>query len=359
MANERSARLRKPRIAYTPSPAFQQTRRRSHSDITMKSSSVVVTTSPTPSLKPGQLAFTFSPESFANNNLEIDNLVTELPDNESGKMAKKIFSSLHKVLVQEFSRLTETLVSNLASENKKLKLKVEELEKELESQKSMNTKCLNDQSQKTTSSTSACDPYKERIIELEKNSFRLEQYGRRNNVEFAGIPETVSDEALENKMIELLSEINVKVNNDDIEACHRLGKLNNIGPRRVIIRFVNRKKCFEIFRNKSARKDIDKAKHDLGSGNIYANYSLCKAYGTLWYHCKKLHAANHIDGFWVSNGSVRLKVGGSDSHPVLIEYQSELDRLFPTFDFGEPIVAQQKAAPSTEKKKGKKNRKNK
>ena len=43
-----------------------------------------------------------------------------------------------------------------------------------------------------------------------------------------------------------------------------------------------------------------------------------------------------IDGFWVSNGSV--KINERDSfQPTLIEHQSDLVAMFPEFDFDGPI----------------------
>ena len=62
---------------------------------------------------------------------------------------------------------------------------------------------------------------------VEINENHLEQYGRRNNLEITEIPDDVSDKNLKEKVIQVLSEIQVNVSSSDIEACHRIGKSKN------------------------------------------------------------------------------------------------------------------------------------
>ena len=52
----------------------------------------------------------------------------------------------------------------------------------------------------------------------------LKQYGRRNNIEFTGIPDTVQGNELENKVIRIFDAIGVEANSADFEDCHRVGK---------------------------------------------------------------------------------------------------------------------------------------
>ena len=55
----------------------------------------------------------------------------------------------------------------------------------------------------------------------------LLRYGRRNNIEITGIPGTVQDNELENKVIEIFGAIGVEANSADFEDCHRVGKPKN------------------------------------------------------------------------------------------------------------------------------------
>ena len=213
------------------------------------------------------------------------------------------------------------LVKKVVSENLELKSKVSKLEKA----KVSSDKRLNHQYN--------------RIVELETDLGKLNQYGRRNNIEVAGIPENVQQDQLENKVIEIMSAIDVDIKPTDIEACHRIGRVDRVngsnGPRRTIIRFVNRKKCENIFRNKKKLANVDKNK--LRVGKIYVNHSLCGMYRTIWWNCKKLHAAGRIHSFWVSGGIVRIKLR-EDSNSIPIVHQEDLRLEFPGFDFNAPII---------------------
>ena len=77
-----------------------------------------------------------------------------------------------------------------------------------------------------------------KVVSLEANHNILEQYGRRNNIEITGIPDTVQDNQLENKVIEIFDAIGVDVKSVNFEDCHGIGKSNN-NSKKVIARFVN------------------------------------------------------------------------------------------------------------------------
>ena len=90
--------------------------------------------------------------------------------------------------------------------------------------------------------------------DIEANHEALEQYTRRNNLIISGIPESITDESVEGKCIEILNSIDVKVSESDIEACHRLPQRKN-----VIINFGKRKHvekaCLKSSREKLKAKD--------------------------------------------------------------------------------------------------------
>ena len=107
---------------------------------------------------------------------------------------------------QEMFNNLMILVRQVMMENVELKNKVTKLEKSKASQ------------------DKRLDGQFNRIIELETDLGKLNQYGRRNNLELTGIPETVEQDDLEEKVIEILKEIDINVKSRDIEACHRIGK---------------------------------------------------------------------------------------------------------------------------------------
>ena len=85
----------------------------------------------------------------------------------------------------------------------------------------------------------------EALINNEIKINNADQYSRRNNIVIQGIPQSVKYKDLEDKVINVLDKVNVKVTKNDIEACHRLGD-----SRKTIVRFVNRKHSFEALKNK-------------------------------------------------------------------------------------------------------------
>ena len=95
-------------------------------------------------------------------------------------------------LKDEVISLEDIIIKNFQDENKRLKTKV--------------------------------NVWENKIIHLEIQNNNLDQYSRRNNVEISGIPQSVSDNQLEEKVVNILKAIDVNITTNEIEACHRLGK---------------------------------------------------------------------------------------------------------------------------------------
>ena len=76
-----------------------------------------------------------------------------------------------------------------------------------------------------------------RITELEKSQTKAEQYSRRNNVEFSGIPHEILDNNLEDEVIDICKGAVIEIGHMGIKGCHRLpfSKNNTDGTKRVIV----------------------------------------------------------------------------------------------------------------------------
>lgn len=146
------------------------------------------------------------------------------------------------------------------------------------------------------------------LIEIERDNSELQQYIRRNNIEIAGIPDSVKQDELEAKVIEIGKAVDVQICPKDIEACHRLyQKQNQQGPKRTVVRFVNRKLAENLIKKGKdfgKREIFDKANL---SKKIYINNNLCSYYRFLWGRVKALYNCEAIDSFWVYNGTVNLR----------------------------------------------------
>ena len=79
-----------------------------------------------------------------------------------------------------------------------------------------------------------------KVTSPEINQKKLEQYGRRNNIEVSGIPDPVEDNCLEEKAISMFICTGIDVKSNDIESCHRTLKSRN-SSKKTIVRFTNRK----------------------------------------------------------------------------------------------------------------------
>ena len=85
---------------------------------------------------------------------------------------------------------------------------------------------------------------------LERQCWANKQYSRRECLEISGVPESVTDNDLEGKVLKLLEKIDFEVHHDHIEACHWIKP--NAGPKKVIIKMPRRKDAVKIRR---ARKN--------------------------------------------------------------------------------------------------------
>ena len=68
-----------------------------------------------------------------------------------------------------------------------------------------------------------CKLLEDKVTGLDENLNSIDQYGRRNNTVLSGIPECVADDALEAAVASILSDIDVDVDSNALEACHRFG----------------------------------------------------------------------------------------------------------------------------------------
>ena len=120
--------------------------------------------------------------------------------------------------------------------------------------------------------------------------------------------------------------LDVKIDSSNIEDCHWL---LSKGRERAIIKFLKRKDANRIHHCKKNWKGMNLS--SLGIFSPVFNYSLCQYYKMLWQKCKKLLTNKFIDSFWVSNGSIRLRVENKN-RPCVITHISDLEVLFPGND---------------------------
>ena len=112
---------------------------------------------------------------------------------------------------------------------------------------------------------------------LEKKCAANEQNSKRECLEISRIPDSISNNNLEETVPKIFSETGVTINSRDVEACHRLDQPAN--PKKVIIKLPKRKYVSRVMNNKKKLKSMKPQNVSLRSSyKIYINESLCKCY---------------------------------------------------------------------------------
>lgn len=202
----------------------------------------------------------------------------------------------------EFLNLKDIIIKNLQTENERLRNKVSYLSK--------------------------------RVISLETSHNMLEQYGRRNNIEITGIPDTVKNDELENKVIEIFDAIGVEARSVDFEDCHRVGKSHN-NSKKTIARFVNRKIVKNALYKRKQLKTVDKSSIGLENAKIFINENLTPDNSKIAYHCRQLKRDGVVTKACSSKGTNIICCNDiQNGKPKKVLHINDLCEMFPEIDFG-------------------------
>lgn len=96
-----------------------------------------------------------------------------------------------------------------------------------------------------------------RFSSWERANNDLEQYSRVTSIRITGIEDTENEDgfATEKKVVRFLKDnLNINVESNDIDICHRLGKFNPARKRAVIVKLVRRKTKHAILHKRRALK---------------------------------------------------------------------------------------------------------
>ena len=143
-----------------------------------------------------------------------------------------------------------------------------------------------------------------RIIDLERSSLDNAQYLRREMIEISPVPLDVSNSELEGLVCKALSLTENEVDPDDLEACHRLKKKEN-----VIIKFKSRKLKYKVMNNRKIMKSKSKELNELKfSNNLYIPENMCAGNHSSFFKCRKLKKARKIFNTWFFNNAINVQL---------------------------------------------------
>ena len=142
-----------------------------------------------------------------------------------------------------------------------------------------------------------------------------------------GIPTFIANDLLEANVSRIFYKLEVHVEGKDIQTCHRL-KDND----KADIKFSNRKDSLQVLRVNKDLKSLEPTELDFPEGTrILINESLCAYYRRLWRKCKKLKSMGKLRVFFVSNGTIKIKILENDRvKPVT--HAADLKQIFPDID---------------------------
>ena len=143
-----------------------------------------------------------------------------------------------------------------------------------------------------------------------------------------GIPCQVDDKHLEAKVLSIFQKVGCTIAPEFIDDCHRLGKNND----RVIVKFTRRKDCKQVLQVKKDLKDLTADDLDLPRGTkIIVNQRLCPYCCILWSKTKRLRKMGKINSFFMSGGTVKIKID-ENSKPLAVIHLNDLAVNIPGVD---------------------------
>ena len=168
----------------------------------------------------------------------------------------------------------------------------------------------------------------QRVIDLKRQCWANAQYSRRESLEVVGIPRSVNDNTLKEKVIQVFEKVGCNIDPSNIEACHRITKKNDS----AIVKFSRRRDCQRV---QSVKKNLQKLKMQgigsTGDNKVFVNHSFCPYYHVLWSKSKVLLNMGKINRLMVSNGIVKVKIS-ENSAPISIIHADDFTKHFPDID---------------------------
>ena len=232
-------------------------------------------------------------------------------------------------IADDIKIMKDTIFDNILVENRKMSAKINLMEsKIIELEQNVNIIA-----QKSKADSVSIDS---KIVELERERNIILQRARENNVEFQGISHDISDEKLEDIVLEIAKLLDIdNVDKRCIEGCHRLPLRDSNSCKPVLVKFVNRKIAELIIDRKYKLKDMDFEEIGLpADSEIFVNINLSQPFKSLDYFCRKLRKDELIFSSFTSHTMVKIRLNEGGRYKK-ITHVSDLITLFPDVKFVE------------------------
>ena len=167
-----------------------------------------------------------------------------------------------------------------------------------------------------------------RMVDMERLCWSNAQYFGRECLKVVGIPDSVQNNKLEDKVLTIFKKTVSEVSPRDIEACNRLKKNKWQGNCQVLT-------TQGQWRDNVPKKDLKHLKiQEVGLPRnrlIFTNTSLCPNYHMLRSECRRLHDLGKISNFYISSGTIKVKISENRSS-ISITHTQDFVKYFPEVD---------------------------
>ena len=170
------------------------------------------------------------------------------------------------------------------------------------------------------------------IYHLQKDLSSLDQYSRRWNIEIKNIPDDFEQELLAPSVFHAINQMDVRINEDSLEAVHRLKKSKNSkGSASVIVRFKNRDDAYKSMKNKKKSSNVLKTTFGQSmKGNIFIHENLCPQYKEIFDFCMSRKAVGELFKVWSFKGVTHILFDDDEyEKPTTVRHYDDLWDLFP------------------------------
>ena len=231
-------------------------------------------------------------------------------------------------------------VNNILLENKRISGEVMELKSTVYKQKAelsaikesldLTTKqCANAEKQLAAVRNQLAEQEGE-IAELYELQDQLEQYTRKNSLEFHGIPESAYSSP-EEVVLKISEALEIPVGPQDIEICH---KLNNKGNKAIIAKFISHKVKSNLYRVRTKLKSVRMTDLFPGSSyattteanRIYINENLTSYRRRIMKKANEKRRDGELLSVWSLDGTIFVKTSPA-GRPIKISEPEDLDHL--------------------------------
>ena len=249
---------------------------------------------------------------------------------------------LHYTISKLIQEAVDKKVLTLTEEVKLLKNEVKEIEasqefisakyEDLQDNHDKLLKSYHKPGEELKSANAKLENLEKDVVKDSTNLENLEQYGRRQNLEFCGVPKKENEDVTK-IVVELCELLGTEINQSDISIAHRLpdkpAKSVNKKPEppAITARFVSRSLRNEIYGRRKFLKQIDIKQFPVaGMKNLYINENLRTSRKALLWKTKQVAKEKYHKYVWTKNGKILTRKTDLDS-VIAIETEQDLEKL--------------------------------